>query len=300
MNKYLGIILSSLLLVTMPAVAQPVEEEPALEQLDWYDIEVVIFRHHDLPALSRELWQRDPGNPDLRDAQKLLPALPEVLSEAHTDQLQALAFVMLQADSMQLTEKFELLREASAYDPLIHVAWRQPGYGPEHAVPVHIHGGINWSATPRETELEGAIDSESGAPTSLSIEELQPVITSLGDEFIGPPAPFIDGTIKVIRKRFLHVETDLLYRAPYLDDEKNTLKREEWPQAFRLQESRRMRSKEIHYLDHPMFGMLVLATPYKFEEMTDEAGEIAVEPKPATTTNIPAISNNPLTGSIRR
>jgi len=33
-----------------------------------------------------------------------------------------------------------------------------------------------------------------------------------------------------------------------------------------LQEHRRMRSRELHYLDHPLFGVLVLITPYELPE----------------------------------
>jgi hypothetical protein len=33
-------------------------------------------------------------------------------------------------------------------------------------------------------------------------------------------------------------------------------------QVYRLQQSRRMRSNEVHYLDHPLFGIIVQVTPY--------------------------------------
>ena len=32
---------------------------------------------------------------------------------------------------------------------------------------------------------------------------------------------------------------------------------------YPLKEKRRMRSKRLHYLDHPEYGMLVLITPYQ-------------------------------------
>ena len=34
----------------------------------------------------------------------------------------------------------------------------------------------------------------------------------------------------------------------------------------RLREHRRMRSKNLHYLDSPEFGMLILITPYEVAE----------------------------------
>jgi hypothetical protein len=56
----------------------------------------------------------------------------------------------------------------------------------------------------------------------------------------------LDGTIKVSVKRYLHVDLDLLLKSG---------------KGYRLQSKRRMRSKEIHYIDHPMMGVLVLITP---------------------------------------
>ena len=65
----------------------------------------------------------------------------------------------------------------------------------------------------------------------------------LGD---GPGSP-IYGTVTVSRGRYLHVDLDLVYQ----DDSGR----------FRFTSHRRMRSNEIHYMDHPMFGVLILITP---------------------------------------
>ena len=52
-------------------------------------------------------------------------------------------------------------------------------------------------------------------------------------------------------------------------------------QPYRLLESRRMRSKEVHYLDHPAFGVIALITPY--ERPTVNAEE---EPEETPIENI--------------
>lgn len=62
-------------------------------------------------------------------------------------------------------------------------------------------------------------------------------------------APLIDGTLRVYLSRYLHVDADLLHQPSGLDT------------PVRLQTSRRMRSGDLHYLDHPLFGLLVLITP---------------------------------------
>lgn len=63
----------------------------------------------------------------------------------------------------------------------------------------------------------------------------------------------LEGTLDIERQRFLHVypdirlslESSLGQNAPIV----------------RMQESRRMRSSELHYIDHPVLGMLVLFRP---------------------------------------
>jgi hypothetical protein len=47
--------------------------------------------------------------------------------------------------------------------------------------------------------------------------------------------------------------------------------------VFRLQQSRRMRSSEIHYLDHPLFGVIAQVTPYELPQPKEIA---AATPKP--------------------
>lgn len=70
----------------------------------------------------------------------------------------------------------------------------------------------------------------------------------------------IEGTVRVAVERYLHlyldlklVDTTLAVQTEYLDFE--------LPE-FRMQQKRRMRSKELHYFDHPKFGVIALITPY--------------------------------------
>ena len=68
-------------------------------------------------------------------------------------------------------------------------------------------------------------------------------VVLLGD---GPESD-VYGTVRLSRGRFLHVDLDLI-----LQDADGPV---------RMKMSRRMRSNEIHYLDHPLFGVMVVATP---------------------------------------
>jgi len=70
----------------------------------------------------------------------------------------------------------------------------------------------------------------------------------------------VEGTVRVAVERYLHlyldlklVDTTLTLNADFSDYD--------LPE-FRLNQHRRMRSKELHYFDHPKFGVIALITPY--------------------------------------
>lgn len=68
--------------------------------------------------------------------------------------------------------------------------------------------------------------------------------------------PRLEGSLRLSVARYLHLETDLRLiegdAHASLDDR---------TAIYRLQQSRRMRSGELHYLDHPRLGILALIIP---------------------------------------
>lgn len=93
----------------------------------------------------------------------------------------------------------------------------------------------------------------------------------------------LDGTVTLVRSRFLHVYTDLIYTIPSdtlphairqrplgnpvqatLEVGSGSFGPAPEPlamQSFPLRYHRRMRSSELHYIDHPLLGILILVTP---------------------------------------
>ncbi len=71
---------------------------------------------------------------------------------------------------------------------------------------------------------------------------------------IAPGTPKVEGLVKLSVGRYLHVELDLLIRKK-ADDAVGGFRN------YRVTTHRRMRSKELHYIDHPMLGMLIEITP---------------------------------------
>lgn len=248
------------LIALSPSLYAQTQENKA--EQSWYDVEIIIFRHHDYTAAADEAWSTEAIK--LKESVELLPMLPENLSEAHSDKLRGpIAFAQLRPEQLLLSEAFERLRDNPNYDPLLHLGWRQPGYEREEAKAVHIHGGINWSSEPREEDENSLGDKK----TSNSVD----INTFAGtEEQMGPPVPFISGTIKLIRSRFLHLEADLIYRITDANAQTMPEEAKDLPHSFQLKQSRRMRSREYHYLDHPMFGVLVMTTPYELPKEEEE------------------------------
>ena len=66
-----------------------------------------------------------------------------------------------------------------------------------------------------------------------------------------PSSSGLLGQIALSRGRFLHLTLDLVYDAAVVG---------ETPQRYVLRQTRRMRSNEKHYIDHPKFGVIAIVT----------------------------------------
>ncbi|NJO12977.1 MAG: hypothetical protein HC872_05360 [Gammaproteobacteria bacterium] len=68
------------------------------------------------------------------------------------------------------------------------------------------------------------------------------------DPLVGGAAG-LGGRIALTRGRYLHLALDMTFQSP------------EDAQKFSLRQTRRMRSNERHYIDHPKFGVIALVVP---------------------------------------
>lgn len=296
-NHWLAGLLMAIFCTT--ATAADNEDEDGAR---WYQVELILFAHNNPQALDAEQW------PEIIGVDLPLEALvelrlpqetPEELTNATTDLVltetpgddaleaegivgtatkdtadKPVAFQMLGEDQWQLAETARRLRRSSRFEPLLHVAWRQPTYERARARPVLLYDGMS---------------------EPLSPEERSATMAPARNTRTGPPNPRLVGTVKLSVARYLHFATDLLYRLPVIqqaavpvpdfdlwyDRPYPTLREpqgpayrlEEWQamRGFRMRESRRMRSKVMHYLDHPLFGLVVLITPVELPQAHEAA-----------------------------
>jgi len=145
----------------------------------------------------------------------------------------------------------------------------QDGAAPQTTTPVAPAADTSSLSAVPEAEPSG--DRVSQAP--LDIGQTPPADTA--------PAPaeaphILDGTFTLRRGRFLHVDVDLGYTKtvsiePSATPGDTTTPADSTaptaPQTssyyVRMVQSRRIRNDKLNYLDHPLFGVLFLITPYE-------------------------------------
>ncbi len=255
----------------LPNYENSIELSPAIEADLQGDINLEA---EETPLLSTPTTSEDRLEIVSTEAENLAPAdLPHTAPvEAPPPQEQP--FQLLPDDELTLTEFTEKLADSIKYVPILNIAWRQPVASKEAAQTIYIHSNLEQIAlatTPGLTSINTLM-----APPGLSDTSMLLVAQNEADI---PPHEVslktLDGTIKIHLGRYLHLEADLLYRSQ-IEPLKNStffmnFDEIEQPQTlFRMHQKRRLRSGELHYFDHPMFGMLVKIIPYELPELEPE------------------------------
>lgn len=221
-------ILSRRLLIALLGMILTALAAPVMAQNE-YAVEVVIFRHWEAPGDDAEFWPRQP-RPISQSATKHLVTLGPVASGAD-----APAFSRLPDTDLQLTGIRQRLEHSKDYKVLLHVGWRQPGLGPASAPAVVLP--LNWSPPP--------LPKVSATPAGGGQNPFDYV----------PASTRLWGTLHLFQQRYLHFQVDLRFRRGDI----GSAPAGGAVMIYPMTQSRRMRAGEIHYLDHPVLGVLVQA-----------------------------------------
>lgn len=151
---------------------------------------------------------------------------------------------------LTLADDVDAMTSSGRYRVLQHYRWRQPGLAAADAVRIRIALG---------SPLQLYVGDDAGGGDFLPAS-LQP---RPGREREVRTAT-LDGTLKLRLGRFLHLESRLVYTDV------------DGGRSYRLDESRKMRSRELHYIDNPRIGILTRIVPAD----EDDAGSDA-EPETA-------------------
>lgn len=244
-------------------------EEKEEEQTPWYQVEVLVFTKDSELAARTETW---------RDRQYLNVHYPPNIVDLNSSPLHSNANVSFRssrnnssqaylpfqtvADRDQTFRQYIRKLQRQSYRTLYHQAWRQPVEGKEKALPILVQGGRQFGDY---FELEGSV--------TIRVSRYLHIDTQLWLTDYVEASQF---TLDQWWEGEERLELEPYSKTIPLDDSVNMPLRpneEESNQPVKyaplrtvmINESRRMRSGELHYLDHPLFGVLVRVVPV--EEM---------------------------------
>ena len=219
---------------------------------DWYQVEVIVFRNIH-PETDGEFWDANPGLPEREGSIQLLDYEPAGVVGGTVPPApvpyQALPEARYRLDGVE-----RALKQSPEYRPLLHVAWQQPARGADRSRSVHL----DFPQTTATSVAETGISAEAPAPQLLQV-----------------PDPVLDGTVRLRVGRFLHVDVDMAYFPeqmpaaagpppvpPAPSPAQHSIRLPEPVPAdyVRLRHSRKILLNELHYIDHPLFGIVVQVT----------------------------------------
>ena len=207
-----------------------------------YAIEIILFANKDGLQQTAEQFTANHAIPtptngislDTVDDESLWQPIPE--------------------DQYILADVANNLKRSGRYRILKHIAWRQPVVERKDSQPITIRAGRDFSDQFPERAYRHVEFSDTASDSSDISNEVKELA----------------GTINIVITRYIHLYSDLVYRLPRPNPTalNDALDRELVLVDYAVNSHRRMRSRELHYIDHPLVGILIEATP--IEDENDE------------------------------
>jgi hypothetical protein len=194
----------------------------------WYQIEVIVAKRID-QNISLEAFPSEPA---------AIASGSRVLAEFNADignpfQLDNEEFISLPLDLRILNNEVKALTNNDQYDVLLHQSWRQILIGNKAINWINIGSGYSWGG---HQQLEGRLGFSKGRFlhifSDLHLNQFQSFATDMSQR---------------ASRQSLQLDRSL---APQIKT------------RYSLVQRRKMRSKELHYLDHPKLVLLVKVIPY--------------------------------------
>ncbi|MGV2990120.1 peptidoglycan binding protein CsiV [Vibrio sp. E150_011] len=253
-----------LLLVSMPSLAQR-----------QFDIEVIIFKRAVNPEKVNESWPNDLTQIDFKRS--------GAMNDANYRASKGVK--MLPYSAYQLNDEVAKLKKHAGYSVLLHKAWRQGDQGKASAPSFHIRAGKDYSSTFNTNgSVKGSNDNQSSP------------VDGVTEVAIDKPLYELDGKLQIYVQHYLYAEAQLDLKSPSskevviagptpiqesdtelmaplatgdasepdnnviagnLQEVEVQTEVQTFLKNYRLDQKRRMRSNETHYLDHPLLGMII-------------------------------------------
>ena len=221
------------------------------EEVKYYDVEILLFENLKQNPNNTETWPTSLEYTPPENSVFIGSPFPGPIPTNYNPRF---TFKPIKATTYQLQEEAKALTEHENYRILYHRSWRQPGMKRDEAVSVKIERDIPRIPIPQLND--GSLDTTQLEYNQI-IEQRLPKINNL------------QGLVTISLSRYLHIKTDIHYTQHVALKSTNSSFSEELdptfveirPQVYQLKQTRKMRSKELHYLDNPKLGLLVYITP---------------------------------------
>ena len=186
----------------------------------WYQVEMIVFEHL-IADTSGEFWNTD-DVPEYRNTIKLV-----------TDTGGSNAFKMLPSSRYKLGGVNRVLKLSSGYRPVYHVAWQQPELTKSKAKKVHIKNP--------DAKINGTVNLRGGHLLHLDLD-----ISYFLDLSTESVISFTEENISAAGEEVEDIEVDeeIIMSGT----------------SAQMKETRRIKLNELHYFDHPLFGVIMRVT----------------------------------------
>ncbi|WP_428033301.1 CsiV family protein [Amphritea sp.] len=217
-----------------------------------YKVELLIFSHKASDTLADEIWPTIDSIPQRRSRSL----------EYHQQGQNIGYFTRLPKSSLSLSGKQASLRRSSLYRVLFHEAWIQPISGKKDLNVVRINGGDILDNG--LYELDGYISIEKGRYLHFRSDLFHSRRLS-HEESLMLRKPATEAMMTPVQDTAEESSADQRLTQPQGESANGNLYLTQTTipdfLTVNMKTARRMRSSELHYLDHPLFGMLVIITP---------------------------------------
>lgn len=215
-----------------------------------YDFEIIIFEDTSGKYRDAEHWPEWTPENDIvqsdTDATSSIRDIPAGLSGQQGYPEANAVINIAPIESIGLDKYARKLEQSNRYNVLVHKSWRQAGLSDNASVSIPIDSRVGDAGT---SSLSGG--------TVAPLMQLGGTSAAHQDHTTG-----IHGEIKLVLGRYLHLYTDLVYQQPRTQPLPVWQTMNTGPyKDYRIKYHRKMRSKELHYIDHPLVGILVMALP---------------------------------------
>lgn len=237
---------------------------------DYYIVEMIVFSNELRMYREEENW---PNNEELTIASPMSflehiaisDVYPELYGSKNTTNKHRYVLPLLDQSRAQLTDAANKIKAAGRHRLLSHQVWLQKLDTKEKAQAIAVLAGQENLGF---YEVSGSITLHKSRYLHIESNLWRVLFTNDPDEAINVTLPYISADTQRLSSEESSIAGSDFDRTLSLEnDEEISFDTGRLQPKIKvvsaLRHNRRMRSNEIHFLDHPLFGVIIQLTPYQ-------------------------------------